>query len=156
MIVILILLFVLEAVAVSWFVLRTLEKKLICMEREKNKYNAYFLFCLRWLQLKQKGVNLAKFFRTNGYYKIAVYGWGTSGRALVSELAGSGVEVLYLIDQNAEQMFADIPIHAPNEPVSGVDVLVITPVDFYADICKTMRGHTECPIVSLDDVVYSL
>lgn len=110
----------------------------------------------QWLINKQEGKNLAKFFKENGYESIAVYGMSYLGERLLDELKGTGIEVRYGIDKNAENIYADIDVKGLDDELPEVDAIVVTAVYFFDEIEDELNKRVEYPIISLEDVVYGV
>lgn len=110
----------------------------------------------QWLIDKQEGKNLAGFFEDNGYKSIAVYGMSYLGERLVDELKGSGIEVKYAIDKNAENIYADIEVKRPTENLPKVDAVVVTAVYFFDEIENELTELMDCPVISLEDVLFEV
>lgn len=110
----------------------------------------------QWVRIKQEGKNLAEYFKENGYEKIAVYGMSYAGETLVYELNDSGITVEYGIDQNAKSLYLDIDIYEPDDDLKEVDALVVTAITFFDEIEEKMSQKLDCPIISLEDILYEI
>lgn len=110
----------------------------------------------QWLINRQEGKNLAKFFEVNGYKSIAVYGMSYLGERLVDELKGSIIEVKYTIDKNAENIFADMEVKHPEDDLPEVDVVVVTAVYNFDEIENELSRLVNCPVISLEDVLFEI
>lgn len=110
----------------------------------------------QWLIDKQEGKNLAQFFRDNGYKTIAIYGMSYLGERLVDELRDSGIEVKYAIDKNAENIYADVEIKQPTDNLPEVDAVIVTAVYFFDEIENALVKLIDCPIISLEDVLFEV
>lgn len=125
-------------------------------QKMSNKHLALFLMMNQWVLVKQEGKNLASYFEKNNYRKIAVYGMSYAGERLVNELKGSGIEVAYGIDQNADGIYSKIEIITKEDTLEPVDAIVVTPVFFFQEIEKDLSGKVDCPILSLEDILYEV
>ena len=94
-----------------------------------NKISRIFQFDEQWLHIRQAGHTLAEYFVRNGIKTIAIYGMGYLGRNLYDELEGSGVEVLYVIDREPENVQDVVPVAALDSEWKPVDAVVVTVVD---------------------------
>ena len=124
------------------------------IEDENRKFHEFYDILLQWIKVHQTGHTLADFFIKNQYKTIAIYGMKELGQALLNELNNSGVEVKYGIDRDADSIFAPVEVYRPDEKLDDVDVIVITAVHYYNDIVFSITDKMNCPIISLDDVVY--
>lgn len=121
-----------------------------------DKHFALFLMMNQWVKVKQKGKNLSDYFERNGYKRIAVYGMSYAGETLVDELKESKTEVVYGIDQNAHSLYADIDIVSAEDALEDVDAVIVTAITFFDEIEKNLSQKLDCPIISLDDVLYEI
>ncbi len=125
-------------------------------EIERNKYNLLFQLMNEWVNIKQEKKNLAVFFNENGFKRIAIYGMNHVGKTLLKELEDTDIEVVYGIDRNANGIICDIPIKTLNDNLIDVDAIVVTPITYYDEIERQLRGSISCPIISLDDIVFDV
>ena len=77
-----------------------------------------------------------------------------AGETLVDELRGTGVEVACGIDNNAASMYADVKILEVNDFDENVDAVVVTAITFFDEIEDQLSKRLDCPIISLEDVLY--
>lgn len=136
-------------------------KKKATEERTKihkmsDKHLELFLMMNQWVKVKQEGKNLATFFELNGYKKIAIYGMSYAGETFVEELKGSGVEIAYGIDRNADGLYADIDIVSPDDELEDVDAVVVTAITYFDEIEEMLSENVKCPIISLEDILYEV
>ena len=79
-----------------------------------------------------------------------------AGETLIDELKDTEVEVEYGIDQNAERLYADIDIVTMDDELKDVDAIVVTSITFYDEIEERLSHKVNCPIISLDDILYEV
>lgn len=137
-------------------VMKIMDSRLEDERKMTDKYLSLFLMMNQWVRVKQEGKNLLSYFERNGYREIAIYGMGYAGRTLVNEFINSAVKVRYCIDQNANIEYEGLDILLPEDPLEPVDAIVVTPIAFFADIEKCLEEKTDCPIVSLEDILYEV
>lgn len=127
-------------------------------EKQETLKKVHVLYCAfdRWLQIRQEGRTLAEYFKKNNYKTIAVYGMKELGDRLVDELKDSEIKVCYAIDKNADQIYSDIDIVTPDDDLEPVDVIVVTAIYYYDEIVDVLNKKANCPIVSLEDILYEL
>lgn len=121
-----------------------------------NKHLALFIMMNQWVKVKQEGKKLTSYFERNGYKKIAIYGMSYAGETLIEELKDSNVEVAYGIDRNADKIYADIDIVTMEENLDEVDAIVVTAITFFDEIEEKLSGKVNCPIISLEDILYEV
>lgn len=110
----------------------------------------------QWLILKQEGKSVVNYFENNGFNRIAIYGMSYAGERLLADLKDTGIEVAYAIDRNAEHIFSDVEVFTLEDPLQNVDVVVVTAIYNFDEIEEKLSDLMECPIVSLEDIVYEL
>lgn len=121
-----------------------------------DKHLALFLMMNEWVKVKQAGKNLADYFKRMGYKKIAIYGMSYAGETLLDELSDSEIEVAYAIDQNAESIYLNIDVMTMEAELQEVDVVIVTAITFYDEIEKSLKEKIQCPIISLEDILYEI
>ena len=123
---------------------------------DPNKYWQSYLMMNEWMQLRQRGRNLAEFFVERGYKTIAIYGMHHTGITLQNELDGTEIKIAYGIDANAESIYSDIEVKKPTDDLPPVDAIVVTPIYYFVEIEEKLEERVSCPILSLDDVVFGM
>ena len=120
------------------------------------KHLELFKMMAQWVQVKQEGKKLASYFESHGYKKIAIYGMSYAGETLLNELKDSGITVVYGIDKNAASIYADIKILPKIDSLEEVDAIVVTAITFFDEIEKMLAEETDCPVVSLEDLLFEV
>ncbi len=123
---------------------------------DSNKYWQSYLMMNEWVQLRQKGRNLSEFFEARGFKNIAIYGMHHTGITLQNELDGTGINICYGIDANAESIYSDIDVKKPSDDLPSVDAIIVTPIYYFVEIEEKLEEKVTCPILSLDDVVFGM
>jgi len=121
-----------------------------------GKHLALFLMMNQWVKMKQEGKNLSTFFEKKGYKKIAIYGMSYAGETLIDELKNTAIEVAYGIDKKADSIYADIDIVSLADSLEPVDAIVVTAITFFDEIEEQLSKKINCPIVSLEDILYEV
>ena len=137
-------------------VTKVLGKSLSKTNNLSDKHLALFLMMNQWVKVKQEGKNLSEYFETNGYQKIAIYGMSYAGETLIDELKNTNVEVVYGIDRRSESLYADIDIVSIDDSLENVDAVVVTAITFFDEIEEILCEKLDCPIISLEDVLYEV
>ena len=78
------------------------------------------------------------------------------GQFLVLELRDSGFDVKYGIDRRAGAIAAGIPVLTLEHELPLVDVVIVTAVYFFNQIADSLTDRLECPVISIEDVLYSI
>ena len=68
----------------------------------------------------------------------------------------TNVEVVYGIDKKADSIYLDKKILTVEDELEEVDVIVVTAITFFDEIEKTLKNKVECPIISLEDILYEI
>ncbi len=136
-------------------------EKLIRKEKKEiqnmsDKHLALFMMMNQWVKIKQEGKSLTSYFDNNGYKRIAIYGMSYAGKTLVDELKNSEIQIEYGIDQRADNIYSDIPIVTLEDTLIGVDAIIVTAITYFEDIQAELSNKVECPIISLEDILYEM
>ena len=66
------------------------------------------------------------------------------------------MKVKYGIDKRAENIYADFDIVTPDSQLDKVDAIVVTSITFFDEIEEMLSVKIDCPIISLEDVLYQV
>ena len=121
-----------------------------------DKHLALFLMMNQWVKVKQAGKSLASYFEKNHYKKIAVYGMSFAGETLIDELKNTEITVAYGIDKKADSIYADVDIVSVEDSFADVDVVIVTAITFFDEIEEKLSEKLDCPIISLEDILYEM
>lgn len=133
-----------------------MDRQLSVVQDMSDKHLALFKMMNQWVRVKQEGKNLSEYLIDNGYKKIAIYGMSFAGETLLEELKNSDVKVEYGIDKNAKNMYKDVDIFTLEDNLKAVDAVVVTAITFFDEIEEVLDKKLNCPIISLEDVVYEV
>ena len=130
---------------------------------KKEEAQAYSAKCIalfqmmnKWVKVKQEGKNLADYFETNDYKKIAIYGMSYAGETLVDEFKDTEIKVAYGIDKKADSLYSDVGICSIEDNLEEVDAVVVTAITFFDEIEENLSEKLDCPILSLEDILYEI
>lgn len=124
-------------------------------DKKVDKFKSYYNMLNQWLILSKEGKTLEKYFVDNGYKTIAIYGMGEMGNRLYDELKDSKVvEIKYAIDKNAAGTYSELDVIDVDDEMEEVDAVVVTAVFAFDEIEEELSAKVDCPVVSLEDVVY--
>jgi hypothetical protein len=132
------------------------DKKIKSARGYSQKHLALFQMMNQWVKVKQEGKNLASYFEKNGYKKIAIYGMSYAGETLLEELKGTDIKVAYGIDKKADSIYADVDVVSMDDDFEEVDAIVVTAITFFDEIEEELSEKVDCPIISLEDVLYEV
>jgi hypothetical protein len=119
-----------------------------------DKFKRYYHMLNQWLMLKQENKSLEKYFIDYGYKKIAIYGMGEMGIRLFDELKETSIEIKYAIDKNGGCSYFDLDVYSLNEEFAEVDAIIVSAIFAFEEIKDDLLKKVDCPIVSLDDIVF--
>ena len=131
-------------------------KKIKEMAEGHAKVHELYMAFDQWLRLRQEGKTLVEYFKQNDYKTMAIYGMKELGERLYDELEGSGVTVKYVIDKNADAICAEVDVVTPDQKLEDVDVIVVTAIYYFDEIEEMLSEKIDCPIVSLEDILYEI
>ena len=126
------------------------------LEKKAERYLTLFRMMDKWVEIKQEGKNLSMYFQNHGYTRIAIYGMCLAGRTLYNELENTGITVAYGIDKSAESLYADVDIFSLDESLEPVDAVIVTAVTYFEEIKKDISEKMQCPVLSLEDILYEV
>lgn len=106
-----------------------------------------------WFAYEKSGGDIADYFVKYGYTTVAIYGMKELGENLYHELTRRGIHVKYGIDRNADIHVDGLKIIKPTDSYDEVDVVIITPVHYFAEIAELLNDKVRCPIVSIENVI---
>lgn len=131
-------------------------KKIKEMAEGHAKVHELYMAFDQWLRVRQEGKTLVEFFEKQGYKTVAIYGMKELGERLYDELQDSGIAVEYIIDKNADQIYADVDVVTPDEELKPVDVVVVTAIYYFDEIEEMLSEKVDYPIISLEDILYEV
>lgn len=131
-------------------------KKLKKVKGYADKHLALYLMMNQWVKVKQENKSIAEYLEKNGYQQIAIYGMNYVGETLMSELANTNIQVKYAIDKNADNIYADVDILLPEDDFDNVDAVIVTPITFFDEIEEMLSEKMDCPILSMEDILYEI
>ena len=135
---------------------RVMQKKLNTATEYSDKHLSLFLMMNQWVKVKQEGKNLAAYFEKNGFMRIAVYGMSYAGETLIEELKDTGIEVAYGIDKHADKIFSTVDVISVDDSFEKVDAVIVTAITFFYDIKDMLCEKVDCPVISLEDILYEV
>lgn len=110
----------------------------------------------KWMQLREKEINLGEYLVSQGVYTIAIYGMGILGKHFIYEIEHSNtkVKIQYLIDRKSEKHNLKYEIIHPERNLWSVDAIVVTAINDFDEITDMLRDKTKAKILSLEELVY--
>ncbi len=124
------------------------------VDAKKNQVNCQILS--QWLLLRAEGKKIAEYLKFKGYHTVAVYGINYIGEILLKELIASSIQVAYAVDKRAEYIDTEVDVLKPDAELPEVDVVIVTTSMYFEEIKLSMREKVQCPIISLEEILYEL
>lgn len=121
-----------------------------------DKHLSLFLMMDQWVRVKQEGKNLVTYFKRHNYKKIAIYGMSYVGKTLVNELEDTDINIAYAIDKNANSIYSELNVISLDEKLDNVDVIIVTAISSFDEIEEQISKKINCPIVSIENVLYEI
>lgn len=121
-----------------------------------EKHLALYLLMNQWVKVKQENRSIAEYLEKNGYFQIAIYGMNYVGETLLAELEHTNIKVKYAIDKNAGNIYSNVDILAPEDKFDTVDAVLVTPITFFDEIESMLSEKLDCPILSMEDILYEV
>ena len=81
---------------------------------------------------------------------------GELGTRLYEELKDSNIVIKYVADKSSSINMPDVNIIDVKDMTDDVDVIVVTPIFAMDDIRIMLEKRLNCPIISLEDIVYEI
>lgn len=133
-----------------------MEKSIQEYKQMSDKHLEMFLVMYYWVRNLNNKKKISDFLRNQGYRHIAIYGASYMGICLCEELIKEDIEVDYFIDKRDISDVMRIPVKKLADDLESVDAIIVTPVYFFYEIEKELKGKMCCSILSLSDIVYKL
>ena len=59
-------------------------------------------------------------------------------------------------DRNRDSTYTNLDIVSIEEDMEPVDAIVVTAITYYEEIKKMLLTKVECPIISIEDILYEI
>lgn len=131
--------------------------QLQALKAENDKLSDHYQLLNHWLEVQHEGRSTAEYFQQMGYSRIAVYGMGDLANRLSEELASSGIQIDYGVDRDVSCTIARIEnVYSLQEELPPAEVMVVTPYYAFESICNDLKEKIDCPVISLEEVIWSV
>lgn len=134
----------------------TLKKYVYKSQNTSDKHLALFLLMNQWVKIRQENKNIASYLEQKGYRTIAIYGMSYAGERLYNELRDSTVEIKYVIDNAVVRCNVMCNVVTSQDQLEYVDAIIVTPIFYFDDIYEKLSKKINCPIISLEDILYEM
>jgi hypothetical protein len=116
------------------------------------KFETYLNMLDAWMELRENGISLEKYFSNHGYTRIALYGYGIFARHLIRELRQSSVTIECLIDQQRDKIRCGVKTILPGDEPEDLDAIVVTAFHYFEEIRKQYVDK-EVNVVSMENII---
>lgn len=136
---------------------RVQKRKLQTIKWNVERFQDHYYLLNHWLEIKNEGKSTASYFLDMGYEHIAIYGMAELGNRLMEDLEGSSIQIDYGIDRDISCSIARIDeVYYPDDELPDTDVIIVTPYSMFDEIKELLEQKVKCPIISLEEVVWSV
>lgn len=133
--------------------MRKIQRELIQVKEEKEKFYRMFRFMDDWMNKKIRGISVEDYLLQKKFNTIAIYGMSYVGQTLLNELEDSKICIKYGIDREAEVYWDSFPIKRPSQVTNDVDAIIVTTMMGFNEIKQLMKSRVKCPVISLEEIV---
>lgn len=142
---------------IAYYCIKRKNREIVYLQQTVNKFTDFYQLMNHWIELKNSGKSIARYFREQEYYNIAIYGMADMANRLYEDLQETDIKVLYGIDREVCCTGARVEnIYSLQEELPKVDVIVVTPFYAYDSIKQDLEKKIECPIISIEEVIWSI
>lgn len=122
-----------------------------------NKFTKYFNLMDRWTWILLTDRSIEEFFYKNSFYKVAIYGLGKIGDRLIENIDKiPEVTVVYAIDKSVAKVSNKFIVYDIEDDFPEADVVIVTPIFSFEEIKDKLASKVNIPIVSIDEIIYSI
>lgn len=107
------------------------------MDQISSKYEQYEILNTTFCNTGPQQIEEYLFNRS--IKKIAIYGIGIYGKALLKLLKDTDIQVCYGIDKRADVKNVGIPVVSIDSEMETVDAVIVTPIAEFDNICEMLR-----------------
>lgn len=147
----------LGSLATAYFVKKNKDEKINNLKKRIEVLSDHFQLLNHWLEIKGEGKSVISYFEEMGYHHIAIYGMAELANRLSEELSDSSVSIDYGIDRNICCSIARIDkVYYPEDTLPETNAIIVTPYSSFENIKKILEKKVNCPIISLEEVIWSI
>lgn len=133
---------------------KKLSKRIYSAQNLSDKHLNLFLLMTQWVKNYQNKKSVVDFFVKHNYKTVAIYGISHVGQRLYQELQTADIQIRYVIDNAVPNIQVTCPVLSSRDELEKVDAVIVTPVFNYDEIKETLASKIDCPIISLESILY--
>ncbi len=141
---------------VCYICLKMKTKEIWGYRKKIKKIQKLYMIANKWLSLEVCGKQLDGVIAQNGYKTIALYGMGDLGQRLSEKFnVSEKVDVLYAIDQNAENLSMILPVYSFEEALQleKPDLIIVTIYCSDGSLVDLLRKNFSCQVWTIEDLL---
>lgn len=117
---------------------------------DKNKLLYY------WLYIEQHNKSISQWLEEKGYHSVGIYGMGELGERVYDELSNNQSTNISCVIAKDKKILIRQKIYFPDEELPSTDIIIVIDSLAFEKIQKELSKKVNCPIVSLDSIIFSL
>ena len=125
-------------------------------EKLSDKHLEMFLLMYFWVRNLQEGKEIHTFLKEKGYKNISIYGLNYIGKCLWEELNNGNIQINNVIDKNKHVKYKNVVVKSPDDEIEKTDLIIVTALYFFEEVKRELEVKVDCPIISLEDIVYKM
>lgn len=105
----------------------------------------------RIFEILQSGSDFSDYFYKNDIKNVVVYGIGTYGKLLISELEKYNISIVSCIDKKV-LCYKNYIVHTPDEEIPECDAIIVSPVNS-DEIVQFLTGRVNYKIITFTEII---
>lgn len=118
----------------------------------------YTNFLVHYLKANIDNKNFKTYFKEKNYNKIAIYGFGTTGKLLYDEIKDE-IEICCIIDKSdTAKINVEVEVIKPRDIINyeNINIIIVTPYFQFYEIRNSLKKYTSTKILSLRNILSEL
>lgn len=141
----------------AYFIHKSKKQKIDSLNNRIEVLSDHFQLLNHWLEFKNEGKSIVSYFEEKGYEHIAIYGMAELANRISEELCGSPICIDYGIDREICNSITRIDrVYFPDDDLPEADAIIVTPYSSFESIKNKLKEKVNCPIISLEEVIWSI
>ena len=123
------------------------------LQKSIDKHVKLFLLMNQWTRLLQDKRSVVDYLVDRGIKDIAIYGYSIVGETLVRELKNTQIRINYIVDKNADYLYAPSIVIKPTDEYKKVDLMIVTAIDTSNMLIENLRNKCSFNVISIEEIV---